>query len=347
MLCAIRPPPEWHPPGMLGSDPPLTLAGWLRFDVVQRLLPVGASRILEIGAGLGSVGARLAKRYEYIGLEPDPVSFDIAARRVGSLGLVLNETAESFKSAAHSFDVVGAFEVLEHCVDDVATLSGWLEHLAPGGHALVSVPFGRRRFGPWDRRQGTSVATTVRTSWPPCTRRVSSPWRPLSTDSRWAWHRARPQCPDTLSDEAGDDGGANDVQRSQPAGAGVGGNRDLDHRVAVSPGPAPVRWDESGLGDRRPREASGRIETVSSVVSTSSPAPDRSLGWTRVSTRSAGPTPGASTPGRNVDAVRRDAEVAGDRRRHLAGREADTVGGADALPGHQVVLRRLVCRAAG
>jgi SAM-dependent methyltransferase len=135
------------------SSPPLSLSAWLRYDAVMRLVPAGTRRILEIGAGLGSFGAIFAWRYEYVGLEPDRASYEVASRRVGGAGRVLNQTVESFESR-EPFDVLCAFEVLEHIDDDREALAGWLRHLRPGGHVLVSVPFARDRFGPWDARAG-------------------------------------------------------------------------------------------------------------------------------------------------------------------------------------------------
>lgn len=135
------------------AGPPLSLSALLRYDVVTRLLPSGRHRLLEIGAGLGSMGALLAERFEYVGVEPDPVSFETAERRVGKRGRVLNCTAEELP-ANEIFDVVCAFEVLEHVEDDSAALRRWLRHLRPGGLALVSVPHGRERFGPQDELVG-------------------------------------------------------------------------------------------------------------------------------------------------------------------------------------------------
>lgn len=132
---------------------PLSLSAWLRYDAVVRLFPSGIDRVLEVGAGLGSFGALFAERFEYVGLEPDLASYAVARDRIGESGVVLAETAESFVSS-EPFDLICAFEVLEHMEHDRAVLEGWLCHLRPGGAVLVSVPFARDRFGPWDRRAG-------------------------------------------------------------------------------------------------------------------------------------------------------------------------------------------------
>jgi len=133
--------------------PPLTVSGWLRWDVVERLLPRSARSVLDIGAGQGTVGSFMADRYEYVGVEPDPTSFAQARQRIGSRGTVLNCAIEALEPN-HEFDLVCAFEVLEHLEDDVGALRAWTEHLRPGGCVLVSVPLDRRRFGAEDVRVG-------------------------------------------------------------------------------------------------------------------------------------------------------------------------------------------------
>jgi SAM-dependent methyltransferase len=133
--------------------PPLSLHAWLRFDAIERLLPRDARTLLEIGAGQGSAGALLAQRFSYVGLEPDPESFGTAVRRIGGLGKVVNEALESYEPG-EPFDIVCAFEVLEHIEDDRGALLRWQQHLRPGGSMLVSVPAGPHRFGPSDLKVG-------------------------------------------------------------------------------------------------------------------------------------------------------------------------------------------------
>jgi SAM-dependent methyltransferase len=135
------------------SVPPLSLHAWLRWDAIGRLLPTDAQTMLEIGAGQGSVGALLSRRFAYVGLEPDELSLRTAVHRIGTAGTVLNEPAETYEPP-EPFDVVCAFEVLEHIQDDGAALAQWRHHIRPGGWLLLSVPAGRNRFGPTDVKAG-------------------------------------------------------------------------------------------------------------------------------------------------------------------------------------------------
>jgi SAM-dependent methyltransferase len=140
------------------AHPSLTMNAWMRYDLIARLLAgrTDVRSILEIGAGGGALGSRLAERYEYVGLEPDADSFATASRRLqaspGS-GTVLNVTAEEYEPDRR-FDVVAAFEVLEHIEDDVATLQSWHRFLEPNGSVLLSVPAWRSQWGASDEKAG-------------------------------------------------------------------------------------------------------------------------------------------------------------------------------------------------
>jgi SAM-dependent methyltransferase len=124
----------------------------MRWDRASPLVPRRRLRVLEIGCGLGAFGSLISSRHEYVGLEPDRDAYEIAVDRLGSDGRVLNVAFED--AAPESFDLVCAFEVLEHLEDDVAALRGWRTRIAEGGNVLVSVPAGSHRLGPADEKAG-------------------------------------------------------------------------------------------------------------------------------------------------------------------------------------------------
>ncbi len=133
---------------------PLTFQAWLRWDTVERLLPRDARTALEIGAGQGGVGSLLARRYDYLGLEPDAASFAVARRRIEAAGGRAEQRDYAELPPGSAFDLVCAFEVLEHLEDDAAALAAWHALVRPGGHLVVSVPGAPRLFGAADERAG-------------------------------------------------------------------------------------------------------------------------------------------------------------------------------------------------
>lgn len=136
--------------------PPLTFSATLRFDLVERLLRdlPDVRSVLEIGAGEGAVGARLARRYRYTGVEPDPRACEVARQRIEPLGGRMLCGDSSAVGETELFDLVCAFEVLEHVEHDASTLADWVRHVRPGGWIVLSVPPYMRRFGPSDRAVG-------------------------------------------------------------------------------------------------------------------------------------------------------------------------------------------------
>jgi SAM-dependent methyltransferase len=136
------------------TRPSLGANSTLRWPLIQvRLDALQPETILELGTGTGGVAAHLASRARYVGVEPDDASRNIAASRIGEgQARIVRDITEL--DSAERFDLVCAFEVLEHIVDDADTLAGWVEHVRPGGYVLVSVPADPHRFGPWDELVG-------------------------------------------------------------------------------------------------------------------------------------------------------------------------------------------------
>ena len=136
--------------------PVLALNAWLRYDCITRSLAKlpGVDSILEIGTGLGAVGARLAARYGYVGLEPSKESCAVARRRIEPLGGTVICGDVTALDPGEVFALACAFEVIEHIEDDEGSLRLWRKHIRPGGWVMLSTPPFQSRFGPLDRGGG-------------------------------------------------------------------------------------------------------------------------------------------------------------------------------------------------
>jgi 2-polyprenyl-3-methyl-5-hydroxy-6-metoxy-1,4-benzoquinol methylase len=136
------------------APPLLTASGWLRFDAIRRALrAVAPASILEVGAGQGAIGAWLASRFDYVGVELDEQSRAVASERVRATGA--GEVVPNLAVVGRRrFDLVCAFEVLEHIEDDRAALREWRSFVEPGGAVLLSVPAHPSHFGPVDEAVG-------------------------------------------------------------------------------------------------------------------------------------------------------------------------------------------------
>lgn len=139
------------------ATPPLSLHAWMRYSTIESLLSsIRPRSVLEIGVGQGSVGVLLARRYEYTGIDLDQTALATARDRFLRCGvdpgrLVLGGPEQV---EGREFDLVCAFEVLEHLEDDVAALAEWRSHVAPGGWVALSVPANPSRFGKADKKAG-------------------------------------------------------------------------------------------------------------------------------------------------------------------------------------------------
>ena len=136
----------------VSREAPLTAMAHLLAPLVQRaLLLLQPKSILEIGIGQGAFSTRLAQWGQYVGVEPDPASGAVAAERLSHF-----PDAE-FRSGGleqiqpyETFDLVCAFEVLEHIDDDTEALRSWVEHVNEFGSLIVSFPAHQKRFGAAD-----------------------------------------------------------------------------------------------------------------------------------------------------------------------------------------------------
>jgi len=137
-----------------GGLPTLTTNAWLRFDEIRKGLRIAQpAAVLEIGAGEGGLGSWLARHYTYTGVELDDQSRAAAEARIAAEGHgTIN--ARLADVADRDFDIVCAFEVLEHIEDDALALKQWREYLRPSGWLLLSVPAHQDHYGAADELVG-------------------------------------------------------------------------------------------------------------------------------------------------------------------------------------------------
>ena len=106
---------------------------------LQRHIPAGARRVLDLGCASGALGAALQARGAHVvGVERDP---QYAARARERLDQVVEADLESLDPAPLGrFDVLVAGDVLEHLIDPWAVLRRFAGIVEPDGTVVVSLP---------------------------------------------------------------------------------------------------------------------------------------------------------------------------------------------------------------
>lgn len=115
-------------------------------------------RYLEIGCGTGFVLAGIAQAYPaavLVGSEVFIAGLPFAAARVKTAELLQMDARQI--PYVEEFDVIGAFDVLEHIEDDELVLASMLRSLRPGGGVAITVP-----QHPWLWSMADEVACHVR-----------------------------------------------------------------------------------------------------------------------------------------------------------------------------------------
>lgn len=119
--------------------------------MLERHVPPGARRVLELGAGTGRHAAALATRP---GRRFDVVALDVHLPHAPPDGPCwVAADAEEVPLRDGSVDVVVALDVLEH-LDDGRALAECRRVLAPGGVLLAAVPAWPSLWSERDRRAG-------------------------------------------------------------------------------------------------------------------------------------------------------------------------------------------------
>jgi glycosyltransferase involved in cell wall biosynthesis len=135
---------------------PLTPRAALRWPLIKKAMrQAHPATALEIGCGQGAMGSRLVSlTTSFLAVEPDAESASTAASRIEPRGGQVINGFSSVLDPGRTFDIVCAFEVLEHIEDDAAALVQWRDQIAPGGYLLLSVPAWQHLFSPSDTAVG-------------------------------------------------------------------------------------------------------------------------------------------------------------------------------------------------
>lgn len=97
--------------------------------------------VLEVGCGTGSMLCRLRARFpdaDLIGSEIHTQALAVAKRRLPDIELLQADARDIPFSSA--FEVIGAFDVIEHITDDRAALQSMYHACRPGGGVVLTVP---------------------------------------------------------------------------------------------------------------------------------------------------------------------------------------------------------------
>ena len=127
--------------------------------LLARAQPFLGPRMLDVGAGIGTFSAELARSADrVVAIEPEPGDAEQLRRRFAGDRRVrieeLDATSIGETDIGGPFDGAICFNVLEHIQDDVAALRAVREQLALDGHLLLLVPAHQALFGEIDRTVG-------------------------------------------------------------------------------------------------------------------------------------------------------------------------------------------------
>ena len=119
--------------------------------LADRFFP-SARRYLEVGCGTGFVLDAFARRRRWAGVtgsELHPAGLVHARRRLGDRASFVQMDARHVP-ARGAFDLVGAYDVIEHIEEDEAVIAGIRDSLAPDGGVIIAVPQHPRLWSPAD-----------------------------------------------------------------------------------------------------------------------------------------------------------------------------------------------------
>jgi 2-polyprenyl-3-methyl-5-hydroxy-6-metoxy-1,4-benzoquinol methylase len=167
---------EWakSQPGFGGQSPDVggayngreeldALTGAKRFHawLANLVRPVLQGRVLEVGAGIGTVTAALVKqvgsgdKVRFLSIEPDRELADLLFTAATPLGVeVRHASSAEIVETGQQFNGVVYINVLEHIEDHAGELQRARALLKTGGRIAIVVPASPRLYGPLDTVSG-------------------------------------------------------------------------------------------------------------------------------------------------------------------------------------------------
>jgi SAM-dependent methyltransferase len=105
----------------------------------REALPPAGAHVLEIGCGTGHNLEMLSEFGEVDALELDDEARSVAEKRLGKS--VMSAPLPQLEGVPeHHYDLIGAFDVIEHIDDDEAALASIASRLKSGGKLVMTVP---------------------------------------------------------------------------------------------------------------------------------------------------------------------------------------------------------------
>jgi glycosyltransferase involved in cell wall biosynthesis len=125
----------------------------------ETIRPYLGDRVLEIGAGVGSIANQFIPRELYVVGEQNPNYLTyLRSYALGKPYLHVAEIdparPETFRGLEEQFDTVVLLDILELQADPAATLRAARACLRDGGRVITQVPQGKQRFGTLDQERG-------------------------------------------------------------------------------------------------------------------------------------------------------------------------------------------------
>jgi SAM-dependent methyltransferase len=115
----------------------------------RKARPSAGAKLLEIGCGTGHNLAMLSEFGEVEGLELDDEARAVAEKRLGRP--VRNAPLPQLEGVPERhYDLIGAFDVIEHIDDDQAAMDSIARRLKSGGRLVVTVPAHQRMWSAHD-----------------------------------------------------------------------------------------------------------------------------------------------------------------------------------------------------